>query len=363
MKKHMNRTITRIVALTLMLLPGLSQAQPNVEADLELLETALQEMINNTSTPRTPGEQMQAVFWGSVADVNSTYIEGFGVMFSVNQPSVSFSGRNSYRGFTPDKVPVFQDFLMDYADLIEGLKDNEQIAVVTRESGTIVSNTGDNYEVVYSTNGNPNNQVSLKVAVYKKDLQRLYSGIDREAFREEYIMVERSEANNPGNSQLAVFSKLLHKRFSVRSPETFVCIMQPRYEYISGLGALIHLNVSQLATGSAVVYAERFVRQVSPEAAEDVRIELEQSLNEADQELEKRYNTFENQMREFLVKYTRTLSFLGESEKVIIKVDLPDCYQCSLPGEVEFSVDKSIINKLATGKIDLNEAMDRVQVK
>lgn len=363
----MNRTIFLVGIWAMLMAPLMALASPPQESDLDLLEAALKELLNRNA-PSSSNNIFPGGAGFSGHSVNGSYVEGFGVIFSVQNNSLKLY-RNGEAPFQSDYESIFKEFLVDYADLIDGLQAEEEIAVVVKENTYVYSeqsNTTGSINYVYMNADQPS-RVTLKVSVKKKDLSKLYGGVDRKTFMEEYITSDRTDPTASSNGQSTVFLRMLQKRFGMNAnSQGFVMVVQPRYEYISGLGVVVHLDMSHIGvlnSSTVVLGTARLFGQVSPQAAQTVREELSEEIEAADKDFEERYAHFQMELKEFMVKYGRSLSFLDPKERLVIKVDLPRCYNCEIPSEAEFIVSKEVINDLAKGRLDISSAANMVDVR
>jgi hypothetical protein len=75
------------------------------------------------------------------------------------------------------------------------------------------------------------------------------------------------------------------------------------------------------------------------------------------------YPIFENELKENMVEYGRTLKSLKDEESLIFNVTLTKCVNCGIPSTLELSIKSSVLKEYGAGKIDKASALSKVFVK
>src|SRR5258708_7584304 len=82
-----------------------------------------------------------------------------------------------------------------------------------------------------------------------------------------------------------------------------------------------------------------------------------------DQKVTELYPVFENEMKESMLDYGRTLKSLKDDEMLVLNIKLTRCEGCGIPKSVELSVKNSVLQEYNAGKITKEAASARINVK
>jgi hypothetical protein len=82
-----------------------------------------------------------------------------------------------------------------------------------------------------------------------------------------------------------------------------------------------------------------------------------------DKKVTELYPKFEQELKENMLEYGRTVRSLGDEEILLFNVSLTKCKGCGIPSTVEVSVKNSVLKDFASGKMDKNTAMSKFTVK
>ncbi|HEY0654741.1 MAG TPA: hypothetical protein VGD65_16505 [Chryseosolibacter sp.] len=82
-----------------------------------------------------------------------------------------------------------------------------------------------------------------------------------------------------------------------------------------------------------------------------------------DKKVTELYPKFEQELKENILEYGRTVRSLGDDEILLFNVSLTKCKGCGIPSTVEVSIKNSVLKDFAAGKIDKNAAMSKFTVK
>jgi hypothetical protein len=72
---------------------------------------------------------------------------------------------------------------------------------------------------------------------------------------------------------------------------------------------------------------------------------------------------FEQELKENILEYGRTLKSLKDEEVLVFNVRLTDCQGCKIPASLEISIKNNALQQFSTGKLDKNTAMGMFSVK
>jgi hypothetical protein len=79
--------------------------------------------------------------------------------------------------------------------------------------------------------------------------------------------------------------------------------------------------------------------------------------------IEELYPVFEEELKEVLVEYGRTIKSVDDDEVIMIKIKSTRCKDCSIPESLELTVKKSILSQFDQRKISLDEAKRSVKIQ
>src|SRR5690606_2838209 len=82
-----------------------------------------------------------------------------------------------------------------------------------------------------------------------------------------------------------------------------------------------------------------------------------------DKKVTELYPVFEQDVKENMLEYGRTVRSLKDDENLVFNISLTRCTGCGIPGTLELSLKASVLRDFGAGKIDKNTAMSRIQVK
>jgi hypothetical protein len=384
--KNIFRTFnTLLVLVTMGSVTGFTQAvnEERMRRDIEVAENVLSTLIKQEM-------EQQRTFFG--LDVKGSYQPGYGVTFRVPDQSMPFvftingddvhgatviANGNTYeysyrtnsegdaevagddraiklKDKTKERklmsvdsirnkyneriVSAAQNFILDYGDFISQLGPNEKI-VVTNQSdhGQFVPFKGNRTRI--SVEGTRADVTSLRQGKFTRDqaLKRL-----------SVVNTESVESKEPDMEMLSsIFSRLYRPDLS----KTYFLEGNVYYERLKDFGAIFYMRVvSSDETGPA--------RYIMP----TLRLEnLDQQTR--DKKVKELYPAFEQDMKENIVEYGRTVKSLKDNESLIFNITMTQCRGCGIPSTLELSVKGASLKDYGAGKIDKSEAMNKIQMK
>jgi hypothetical protein len=75
------------------------------------------------------------------------------------------------------------------------------------------------------------------------------------------------------------------------------------------------------------------------------------------------YPKFEQELKENMLEYGRTLKTLGDEEVLVFNTTLTKCVKCGIPSTVELTIKSSVLKEYGSGKTDKNAALSKFIVK
>jgi hypothetical protein len=75
------------------------------------------------------------------------------------------------------------------------------------------------------------------------------------------------------------------------------------------------------------------------------------------------YPRFEQELKDNILEYGRTLKSLKDEEVLVFNVILTKCRECKIPSTLELSIKSSILRDFGTGKMDKTTALSKFTIK
>jgi hypothetical protein len=156
------------------------------------------------------------------------------------------------------------------------------------------------------------------------------------------------ESKEPDMEMLSsIFSRLYRPDLS----KTYFIEGNVYYERLKAFGAIFYMQmVSSVERG--------LNRHMIPTVgAED----LDQEAR--DKKVAELYPAFEEDIKNNILEYGRTVKSLGDDESLIFNIALTRCSGCGIPSTLELSVKSAVLKDFGTGKLDKKSALARINVK
>ncbi|MEM9545366.1 MAG: hypothetical protein AAGA77_05310 [Bacteroidota bacterium] len=343
--------------------------------DLEVAENALGTIIK-TETDNFPGWHFRD------KDIEAEYIEDYGVVFNVSSNSYNYlviadkvKHKDHKDGVEIDlKKPLEEEkdhfiensktFLADYAGIIGQLDESQKISIRRGSSGLRQSpiNLEDLYlegkkglattKTIWASDDIVLADSELTVEVNVGKINELRRGdISREEFFKMVKVVENvhSYEKDPDIETLvAMFKRLYKKDLS----KTYYSEREPKYSKLSNFGVVIKMKLYSSYEHNDNMY---YMPTIDKEGL---------TLEERNKYVVELLPQFEKDFRENLVNYGRTMKDLDSDEVLMFEINMTICKGCKdFPRFMKFSVKKSVLHKFNRGELDLNQAMEMVNVE
>jgi hypothetical protein len=375
----MKNLIAVIILSSVWAMPGVVKAQINEEKmdkDLRVASKVLETL---------PQDGKQMIFYGGDR-IEGNYIEGYGVIFSVNNNSVFYvgsgrtggptfvrsgSGYNNLSGNTvivrtkpdpknknkqKDKIEgvnveeIMVEFLANYSQMIGQLKPTDKIVVSSRNPDFTYSIAyGGESVAAAESRQKLNAGGGLSAELLKKDLNDYISGKISHDQLVAKIKVTKVDGEGARSMDLDMFSSMLNTIYDDSYTDTYFMSWKPNYERIKGVGAIYTFKV----------YSSREEDGLYRMPGIDKSGLSNEARNE---NVEKLYPLFVSSMKENVIQYGRTIKSLDTDELLILRVTLTKCDGCSIPKKIQFSVKQSVLSRFNTGKMSLKDAIAQVKM-
>jgi hypothetical protein len=233
-------------------------------------------------------------------------------------------------------------FLVDYGDMISQLAPNERI---------VITNQGNQPRAWVNQYFDSPKRTHLSVEVLKSDLTALRQGkINRDQAMGK-IAVVNTEAVTVVEPDLELLNSMFNRLYRVDLSKTFFTEDNIYYERLKDFGAIFYMNVFS----SDEIAPQRFVMPTL--GLDDV------DLATRNKKIKEVYPRFEQELRENIVEYGRTVKSIKDNEVLVFQVRVTRCPECNIPSSLEFTVKGSVLKDYNNGKIDKNAALSKISVK
>ena len=248
--------------------------------------------------------------------------------------------RNSYNAKVIDAAKTF---LVDYGDMITQLSPTERI---------IVSNQGDRPRVWVNQYFNTPNRSHLVIEVSKVDLtQYKQNKITRDQALSK-IKVINTETVDEVEPDLELLSSIFTRLYRPDLSKTFFVQDNVYFERLKDYGVVYYM---QALSAQELGYTKRYVM---PTVGLD---DVDQATR--DKKVKELYPKFEQELKDNILEYGRTLKSLKDEEVLVYQVKLTRCIGCAIPSSLEYTIKASVLKDFNAGKIDRNAALNKFAIK
>jgi hypothetical protein len=235
-------------------------------------------------------------------------------------------------------VKATKDFIVDYGDFISQLGHNERI---------VVTNQGENRSWYFKDN----KRTHISVEGSKADITAFKQGKitrDQALAKLKVVNTETVEVKEPDMELLeSIFSRLYREDLS----QTYFVQGNVYYERLKDYGVIFYMDM-------ASSYRDDFNHHRMPTVGlEDI------DEKTRDKKVVELYPKFEQELKENMLEYGRTLKSLKDEEVLVFHITVTKCKDCGIPSSVEMTVRGSVLKEYGAGKLDKNAAVSKFTVK
>ncbi len=392
--KYLSRILPLILALTVAFVPV--RAQQNIDGnrlnrDINIMESVLEEMFRVSSSGAGTASSISS-FSLHGESIRGTYLPDYGVIFQISVPTGNLTIVNS--DDPGERNLVFQygdsdqeqevtaenvtdrmvEFLKDYGSTIGQLADDDHVMVIY--GGTPQSTN--NFNAFFSVSGNRININSepdlpvISVSAQVSDLAAYRSGDLGEQQLRNRISISESEPNSSDNKDVRVMANIFDTAFE-ENEEGFEVRGSVDYLALDNFGVLFFFE-ARYGSGGPIFQIDELDFQFGSDssqvqAAEELRQRLQKTREEAEQKRAKlrqnafsAFETFKQDLREYLVDYGRTLRSVENDQYILVSVTL-DAPADEIPERIDLQLNKSVLEQMDRGAISREGAINRVSIR
>lgn len=245
-------------------------------------------------------------------------------------------------------VNAAKTFIADYGDMLSQLAPTERI---------VVTNRGAQENNFWVYGGQKAKRSLLSVEATKSDLTQFRQGTitrDQLLAKMKVVNTVTTPKVEPDMELLvSIFNRLYREDLS----RTYYTQGGAYYERLNDFGAILHMQVVSSMANEFNVPAKD-VRLVMPTLG---LTNLTQE--ERDKKVKELYPAFENELKENILDYGRTIKSLNDNEQLIVDVIMTKCKDCGIPATLELAVKASVLKEFNSGKLDKSAALSKIEVK
>lgn len=236
-------------------------------------------------------------------------------------------------------IKAAKDFIVDYSDFLTQLAPNERI---------VVSNKPENRSWYYKDN----KRKHISIEALKSDITAFKQGkITRDQALAK-LKVVNTEVVDIKEQDMELLTSIFGRLYRTDLSKTYFSSENNiYYERLKDYGVIYYMDVFS----SNEPRPERFsiptqgIAEVDRETRDKKVVEL--------------YPKFEQDLKENMLEYGRTLRSLGDEEVLVFNVALTKCKGCGIPSTLEVNVKNSVLKDFTAGKIDQKTALSKFTVK
>lgn len=234
-------------------------------------------------------------------------------------------------------IRAASNFILDYGDFISQLAPNEKI---------VVTNQSERPHFVFNTA----RHTRISVEGTRSDVTAFRQGkITRDQASKKLIIVN-TEAVETRDQDMEMLSSIFSRLYRPDLSKTYFVEGNVYYERLKDFGAVFYM---QMLSSS-----ENFNRFAMPTIGLQ---DLDQETR--DKKVVELYPAFEEDVKQNILEYGRTIKSLKDNEQLIFNISLTKCPGCGIPSTLEVGIPATVLKEFGNGKIAKEEAMKKFTVK
>jgi hypothetical protein len=258
-----------------------------------------------------------------------------------NKEALADSARLEY-----DKkvIRAAQNFILDYGDFLSQLPPNERI-VVTNQNDQL------GYVIFNGLKMTGGKRTRISVEGTRGDATAFRQGkITRDQALKK-LTILNTEAVDTREPDMEMLSSIFARLYRPDLSKTYFVDGNVYYERLRDFGAIFYMRV----LSSDETSLNRF--SIPTLGLENLDLEAR------DKKVKELYPAFEQDIKENILEYGRTVKSLKDNESLIFNIQMTRCIGCGIPSTLELSVKSSVLKDLDAGRIDKNAALNKIEVK
>ncbi|UXP31448.1 hypothetical protein N6H18_13920 [Reichenbachiella agarivorans] len=228
---------------------------------------------------------------------------------------------------------ICEVYFTDYAGLISQLKPDEKIMLTSKIRGE---------------EGEPDAKISAFVSY--KDIEAKNMGKLSPEKLIEKIVYTKTPLIQKKIADLELLASIFQRLYKSDLATTYYTSSPIVYEKLDNYGAIYKMKVYSSYQVGKDNY--KIVSQGKTGLTEKERNETVEAM----------YPAFEQQLKENMVDYGKTLRSLEENESLVFQVALTQCNDCKMPKSVKATIKQSVLSEYNEGKIKREIAISKISI-
>lgn len=241
-------------------------------------------------------------------------------------------------------IEAAKTFIVDYGDMIAQLHPQEKV---------IISNQGNQPRMWVNQYFSAPKRTHLSIEALKSDLTQLRQGKitrDQALAKIKVVNTETVEAVEP---DLELLSSIFTRLYSQDLSKTYFTGDNVYFERLKDFGVIYYMQAySGIERGD---YSKRYIM---PTLGLD---DVDQQTK--DKKVKELYPKFEQDLKENILEYGRTIKSLKDDEVLVFQVAITKCAGCGIPASLELSIKGSALKDFNAGTAEKNAMMSKFSVK
>lgn len=356
--------------------------------DINIMENILDELFDTSM--QTDGSTVRvgtgSFFRFGGSDIRGTYLPNYGIIFTIpggpppflalrsGDSDFSYQFRydseNDGREITREAViNRMTEFLREYASTIGQLGNDQKVMVLYRPENRP--------RIVRFLDSDDNEDSDMKTiptistAASVSNLKAYRAGkLSNEDFHDRLDINVIEKDSEP--KDIRVMTNILKTAFKNSESGPFRIVGDVEYLQLKDFGALFSFDVRPSGSGILPPPPPRInipdvKREKGKISVEVRRMEREDSTmsknrEERKKEIEKAYETFISDLKEYIVDYGRTLHSVSSDQHILFAVQIRTNFG-DIPERINMQIQKSVLESVDSGNMSRDQAMNRIEIR
>lgn len=246
------------------------------------------------------------------------------------------------QAYTQRIIDAAKLFMADFGDMLTQLPASEKIIVTNQgnQPRTLAGQYFGSQSVAY---------VSVEATKGDMVLHKQGKGTRQQAL--DKIKVINAEVVRTVEPDLELLSSIFTRLYRVDLAKTFFIEQQVYFDRLRDFGVVYYMQTLSTTQTSYTSFDLPTLRLENVDLA---------TRNKKVTEL---YPRFEQELKENILEYGRTVKALGNDESLIFKVNITPCPNCGIPASLEVSIKGNVLKDYQAGKITKDVALGKFVMK
>lgn len=241
--------------------------------------------------------------------------------------------------FNQQMIKAAQDFILDYGEML--------LSQLTPDEKIVVTNQSDRPQFYFSAG----KRTRISVEGTRRDITALRQGKISRGQALERLKIVNTEALDVREPDMEMLSSIFSRLYRPDLSKTYFLQGNVYYERLKDFGTIFYM---QMVSSTETDLGRHAIPTLGLQ-------NLDQQTR--DQKVSELYPVFEQDVKENILEYGRTVKSLDDEESLIFNISLTKCRGCGIPATLEVSIKSSVLKDYAAGKIDKHAAGTRFNTR